>query len=116
MTRFYETEERQSLIKLVSSLADSDVATSEDDGISQTVTVKTGVVRKSKADVKPTWYLAPIRTFLDVEQPESLFLCRIKSYNQIALYEADCNLWVVDAIAKVCDYLKAQDLDYPIYG
>lgn len=116
MIKFIDTENRQSLIKLISSLSDSEVTTSEDDGISQSVTVKKGVARKTKADVSPFWHLAPIRTFLDVQQPESLFLLRIRSHDSIGLYEADCNLWITDAVDKVIEYLKAQEIPYPVYG
>ena len=86
-----------------------------DDGISQRVTVRDGVVRVNDVVIKNPVYLRPFRTFCEIDQPESPFILRIKNSDgkgvpEIALYEADGGLWKHRAIQGIQAYLdKALD-------
>ena len=52
--------------------------------------------------------LAPYRTFLEVEQPASKFIFRIKEGGQLALFEADGGAWQHEAILNIKNYLIEQ--------
>ena len=78
---------------MVSKTVQADTADTEDDGITQHVTVKRGVsgAVKEKGEIKPIVRLSPYRTFREIVQPESLFLLRIKTSDngtvQAALFD-----------------------------
>lgn len=50
--------------------------------------------------------LAPYRTFLEVEQPESQFIFRMKDGPRCAIFEADGGAWRNQAITNIREYLK----------
>lgn len=52
--------------------------------------------------------LAPYRTFLEVEQPESQFIFRMKDGPRGAIFEADGGAWRNQAIVNIREYLKEQ--------
>ena len=97
---------------LVSKIKQADSANTEDDGITQNITVKKGVsgALVGKENVKPIVRLSPYRTFREIEQPESQFLLRIKTENGIpyvALFEADGGQWRNEARTAIAEFLKA---------
>lgn len=97
---------------LVSKIKQADSADTEDDGITQNITVKKGVsgALVGKENVKPIVRLSPYRTFREVEQPESQFLLRIKTDGgmpYVALFEADGGQWRNEARTKIAEFLKA---------
>ena len=97
------------VLKTVSSITASAASTVEDDGISQNVEVKAGIVTKNRAIIKPIVALAPYRTFREVAQPTSDFLLRLKISDtsvQVALFEADGQQWKLDAVDRVATWLK----------
>ena len=71
--------------------------TSEDNGVTQTVEARKGIALKAREQVKPRVPLCPFRTFLEVEQPESEFLVRMREGGEIGLFEADGGMWKLDA-------------------
>lgn len=87
----------------------------EDDGVSQTATVQSGVSGSVlKKEAAPAIVrLRPYRTFRDLEQIESEFLFRMKladSENGVvgcALFEADGGRWRNTAVLSIRDYLLA---------
>ena len=97
---------------MVSKTVQADTADTEDDGITQHVTVKRGVsgALKEKGEIKPIVRLSPYRTFREIVQPESLFLLRIKTSDngtvQAALFEADGGAWRNEARLRIAAYLK----------
>jgi hypothetical protein len=114
-TGFALTLERQELQKLVGSIRSSATAEFEDDGISQSVAVQTGVTRMSKVGVKPEWVLSPFRTFPEIDAPESPFIVRIKQSEDprtpgvfASISESDGGAWRVAAIARIGEYLRAE--------
>ena len=101
--------------KVVGNLSVEKGTNTSDDGISQRVTVRDGVVRVSDVVIKNPVYLRPFRTFCEIDQPESPFILRIRNSDgkgmpEIALYEADGGLWKHRAIQDIHAYLdKALD-------
>lgn len=97
---------------MVSKIVQADTADTDDDGITQHVTVKRGVsgALKEKGEIKPIVRLSPYRTFREIVQPESQFLLRIKTSDngtvQAALFEADGGAWRNEARLRIAAYLK----------
>jgi hypothetical protein len=107
---FVETEEVVKVIKLVGNLTDSKTTNFNDDGVTQQVTAKVGITRVENVAVPNPVTLAPFRTFLEVKQPESDFVFRIRSAAndapQCALFEADGGAWELQAVASVKAWLE----------
>lgn len=86
--------------------------TVSDDGVSQEVTAKVGVqlgVVKLPSPVT----LAPYRTFREVVQPMSIFICRARAGSddsppKLALFPADGNRWKLDAIQTIAEWLRKE--------
>ena len=63
-----------------------------------------GIALKANETIKPRVSLAPFRTFLEVEQPESEFLLRVSEDGKIGLFEADGGVWKLEAKQNICQY------------
>ena len=74
--------------------------------------MKTGIASKGEAIVPSPVTLKPFRTFVEVEQPLSNFVFRMKQdrYDgiQCALFEADGGAWKIAAMREIKTYLKEQ--------
>lgn len=105
-SQFCDNDDKNELLKLVSSITDDTAVTTEDDGVSQAVVVEKKF-RKNNAVVRPFWDLRPHRTFPEVMQPESRFLLRVRKGPEVALYEADGGMWRVQATNSVVDYIRS---------
>lgn len=112
LTRFVQDETVRDLFKLVSSLTESDVQVSEDDGMSQRTTVMAGIATRADVALQPFWTLRPYRTFAELEQPASPFLLRLKSVKgerpRCALFEADGGRWKLAAHQAIREFLVGQ--------
>ncbi len=108
---FVPSEEAQNLLKIVSNLAAEAVATSQDNGVSQTATIQTSVASRGTVELKPRWTLAPFRTFLEIDQPPSEFLFRLQNTSTgkpgCALFEADGGRWKLNAIKGIKTWLES---------
>lgn len=115
---FVPTSPLQSVLEIASGLTDSQVVTSEDDGISQSTTIKRGVASlKQPIVVKGRVPLQPYRTFREVEQPISEFIFRLRSQDGVpgcALFEADGGKWQLDAMLTIKAWLDAKALGLPV--
>lgn len=110
-SKFIMTEDLEKVIKVVGNITDENVTNYNDDGVTQKVTMKTGIARVGEVALPPKIKLKPYRTFIEVEQPESEFLLRAKKgYEGIefALFEADGGAWKKEAINNIADYLLEQ--------
>ena len=105
---FVDDEDKSKLLKYTALIIDDTVKNFGDDGISQKVTVKTGVASVSDAVVPNPVTLAPFRTFPEVEQPESKFIFRMKEGPSAALFEADGGAWINKAILNIKAYLEKE--------
>lgn len=103
---FVQTEETANLLQLLKKVASVESVEMEDDGITQQVVAKQGALLASNVKVSPICKLAPFRTFIEVDQPESEFLFRISDKNVFALYEADGGAWKIKAKANIRRYFE----------
>lgn len=104
-SRFAPTEDRDYLVQLLGNITDQQSVQTKDDGITQSATVKSGIQLVGEQRIKPIVTLRPYRTFLEVEQPESDFLIRLKD-GRAALFEADGGAWEREAVKNVADKLR----------
>ena len=104
--------DRALLLKFAGTVEAGTVAEYGDDGVTQKATVKTGIASKGEAIVPSPVTLKPFRTFVEVEQPLSNFVFRMKQdrYDgiQCALFEADGGAWKIAAMQEIKTYLKEQ--------
>lgn len=105
-SKFVDTQDKPLLLQLAGNLKDEMIRTMEDDGVSQVATVKAGVAKVADVVVPNPVTLAPYRTFLEVDQPASKFIFRIKEGGQLALFEADGGAWQYEAISNIKKYLE----------
>lgn len=105
---FVKNPDREILLKVVGNLKEDNVKTTGDDGVSQAVTIKTGVASAADVKVPNPVTLAPYRTFIEVEQPESKFIFRMQDGPKGAIFEADGGAWRNQAILNIKKYLGNQ--------
>lgn len=105
-SKFVETPELLELVKLLGTITEENSATASDDGFTQTVIVRKGIMLHENKAVNPIRKLKPYRTFNEVDQPESEFLLRLSEGGGVALYEADGGAWKLQARRNVAEYLK----------
>lgn len=107
---FVQTWQLDQLAELAGNLAKETEIRQEDDGFTQRVTAKDGVVRLKEVTVKPRVTLQPFRTFLEVEQPDGEYIFRVqhdeRRGNLCALFEADGGLWKLKSLDNVKGWLK----------
>lgn len=105
------------LLKFAGTVEAGSVSEYGDDGVTQKATVKTGIASKGEALVPNPVTLMPYRTFVEVDQPISSFIFRMKEekYNKgilCALYEADGGAWKIDAMENIKNYLVNNLAEY----
>lgn len=103
------TTDKALLLKFAGTVEAGSVAEYGDDGISQKATVKTGIASKGDALIPSPARLKPFRTFVEVDQPISSFIFRMKDDRcggvQCALFEADGGAWKISAMEAIKTYL-----------
>ncbi|MEM5785833.1 MAG: hypothetical protein AAGU11_00865 [Syntrophobacteraceae bacterium] len=108
-TMFVQDETRDKILRIVSNLLDTSSGAFKDNGLSQEVVVKTGVVAVEQIELPNPVRLQPWRTFREIDQPHSQFVLRLKQNEggppKCALFEADGGIWIFDAIAGIKEYL-----------
>lgn len=108
---FGATDDRETVLKIASNLTGELVALSDDDGISQRATLRSGVVLKTETTVKRLVSLKPWRTFREIDQPESNFIFRLRSkpgeIPTCALFEADGGMWKNEAVTRIKAWIEA---------
>lgn len=113
-SRFEATEDAGKILKVVGNLTDSEVHQYTDDGMSQGVVAKVGIAKVDNVPVPRLVKLAPFRTFLEIDQPKSPFLFRMRKGTRdgeqpsCALFEADGGKWKNEAIKGIQAYLVKQ--------
>jgi hypothetical protein len=113
-TGFQPTEDLAHVLSIASNLTAERITTAEDDGISQKVGVRKGIVMKEIRVIKARVNLAPFRTFLDIEeQPASDFLFRLREAGdekppQCALFEADGGAWKNQAMKEIAGFIEVE--------
>lgn len=109
-TAFEQTDETALILTVAGNVESKTVANYGDDGTSQKATISKGIAGKEEVLVPNPVILRPYRTFLEVEQPESKFIFRIKEGNDgqpfFKLIEADGGIWKYEAVASIKEYLQ----------
>lgn len=111
LSGFVDIGDRSKLLKVVGNIKEENVRQVGDDGVSQSVVAKTGVATVEDVKVPNPVILAPYRTFVEVDQPESAFVFRMKNGPLAALFEADGGAWRNSAIEAVSSYLAEELID-----
>lgn len=115
--KFLPNSSRDLLLKFAGTVKSGSVAEYGDDGVSQKATVKKGIAGLEDALVPNPVTLCPYRTFLEVEQPESAFVFRMKDDDRggvrCAIFEADGGAWKNAAMKSVSEYLKHELAQLP---
>jgi hypothetical protein len=108
------------VLRVVGSIQTESVQTSTDDGVSQTVTARSGIAKLVSMEVPNPVVLRPFRTFPEIEQPASNFVLRMERRDgklpRVALFETSDNQWKVEAVKKIGTYLRDQNLGIPIFA
>ena len=106
LSDFVETDSRNTLFKVISAMIKEQSCNTTDDGVSQMITVKQGVSLAANVTFKNPIPLKPIRTFSEIDQPESNFTLRVNDSAEVALFEADGGAWKNAAVTLTRDYLR----------
>lgn len=108
-TYFVQDEVTAAMLQVVGNIVDETSVKVLDDGVTQEITAKAGIARVSTVALPNPVELAPYRTFLEVEQPSSKFIFRLKKSDggpTAALFEADGGNWQRQCIISVRDWLR----------
>jgi hypothetical protein len=114
---FLPTPHRADVLKVIGTIREQQVKEHSDDGVTQKVTASAGQVLVTDIEVPNPVYLRPFRTFREIEQPESLFILRVRSGKEkpmCALFEADGGAWKLEAINSIAAYLRERIKDVVI--
>lgn len=105
---FINDADRNLVLDFASHLKIEKGADAQDNGITQTVTVRDGVASLAQAKTPNPVTLRPYRTFNEVEQPASQFVFRVNKLANLALFEADGGKWKLDAVENIASYLTKE--------
>lgn len=110
--KFIDSPDRSLLLKFAGTVEAGSVAQYGDDGVTQKATIKQGVASKADAVVPNPVDLMAYRTFVEVGQPSSLFIFRMRQNSaggvSCGLFEADGGAWKIDAKQAIREYLEEQ--------
>ena len=114
-SKFIDSGDRALLLQFAGTVKDESIAQYGDDGVTQKATIKTGITSVGDAVVPNPVKLRPFRTFIEVEQPESAFVFRMKQGNGVecAIFEADGGAWKNRAMKSIKEYLQFELADMP---
>lgn len=102
---FTESVNRALVLQLSGSLRKEQSMQTADDGVSQKITINRGVSTADDVTVRNPVPLRPLRTFYEVEQPESPFILRFNEDCEAALFEGDGGAWQLRAVENVRKWL-----------
>ena len=113
---FLPSKSWQPVMDVAGRIVCEDKAELHDDGVTQAVTVSKGVRKESGIILPNPVTLRPVRTFTEVEQPESDFVFRIKAEPIVlSLHEADMGAWEMAAKENIKAYLETELSGVPIF-
>lgn len=116
-SKFIDGDDRALLLRFAGTVENGTVAQYGDDGVTQKATIKTGIASKGEAVVPNPVKLRPFRTFMEVEQPESAFIFRMRQSEangvDCAIFEADGGAWKNAAMKNIKEYLQYELADMP---
>lgn len=116
-SKFIPNDDRELLMKFAGTVENGSLAQYGDDGVTQKATIKTGIASKGDVIVPNPVTLRPFRTFVEVEQPESAFVFRMREGGrgeiECAIFEADGGAWKNAAMRSIKEYLQFELGDLP---
>lgn len=116
-SKFIDNYDRALLLKFSGTVKDESIAEYGDDGVTQKATVKTGITSVGNAIVPNPVKLQPFRTFIEVTQPESAFVFRMRQADgrgvECAIFEADGGAWKNAAMKSIKEYLQNELAELP---
>lgn len=106
------------VLRIAGALKADAVQTSDDDGHTQKVAVRTGVHLAENITIKRRVILNPFRTFREIDQPASEFIFRLRSREgeipALALFTADGEMWQSTAMQSIKTWLMEQLRQIPV--
>lgn len=108
---FGVNEDLEAILKVSGNVEAKTTANYGDDGVTQKTTIKQGIASKADVLVPNPVTLVPYRTFLEVAQPESQFVFRIKDNGGQPVFkivEAEGGLWRNAAMQSIKEYFEKQ--------
>ncbi len=116
-SKFIPGDDRELLLRFAGTVENGTISQYKDDGITQKATIKTGIASKGEAQVPNPVKLRPFRTFIEVEQPESSFVFRMRQDRddgvECAIFEADGGAWKNAAMKNIKEYLEHELIEFP---
>ena len=106
---FEVSEDLEAILKVAGNVEAKTTANYGDDGVTQKTTIKQGIASKADVLVPNPVTLVPYRTFLEVDQPESQFVFRIKDVGgapAFKIVEAEGGLWKNVAMNRIKYYFE----------
>lgn len=112
MTRFQDSADKEYTLRLLSQITTGAKVTYTDNGVASTIVSQRGAALAENVTIKPIVRLRPYRTFQEVEQPEGLFLIRVRERG-VVLIEADGGMWKLTARNTIKAWLaeRLKDVD-----
>ena len=118
---FIQDESVAAILSMLSCLYNEQVQENKDDGFTQSLSIRTGITTKEKAQLVNPVTLRPFRTFSEVDQPEGAFIIRFRNTGkgiECVLFEAGGGHWKIRAIMSIAEYLArmgdANSIDIPV--
>ena len=116
-SKFINNHDRALLLQFAGTVKDESIAPYGDDGVTQKATIKTGITSVGDSVVPNPVKLRPFRTFIEVEQPESAFVFRMRQAEghgvECAIFEADGGAWKNAAMKSIKEYLQYELAELP---
>ncbi|WP_051363794.1 hypothetical protein [Oleidesulfovibrio alaskensis] len=107
---FVESEDLKAAIDVCSNMDVEGGVSQADDGLSQKVAVRKGVVTRSEVKVPNPVVLYPFSTFIEIDQPARKMVLRLAGNldegSGCALIEADGGAWKISALSAIEAWLK----------
>lgn len=109
-SKFINNDDRELVLRCAGTVESGTVAQYGDDGVTQKATIKQGIASKVEAQIPNPVYLKPYRTFLEVDQPASNFIFRMRDNHGVdcAIFEADGGSWKMEAMQNIKAYLQEE--------
>lgn len=109
-SKFQQGNDRDLLLRFAGTVENGTLSNYGDDGVTQKATVSKGIASKEQCIVPNPVHLQPFRTFVEVDQPESAFVFRMRDDGrdgvQCAIFEADGGAWKNEAMENIRAYLQ----------
>jgi hypothetical protein len=114
---FAPSPDRDVLLRLLGSVRDEASVTAEDDGVTQQVTARSGVVLSAQVKIPSPVILRPYQTFREIEQPAVAFVVRARrKAGELPGFSLTpvAHGWRIDAAKSIAALLREKLSDVPV--